>query len=151
VARYLRISPTGRIMDNLRWLGLFSDEIIGCSGDTSTAMMAHLLQRKLVLPQDQRDLVVLVHQLDVEYPENGREAQRFESTLVVKGEAGGFTAMSRTVGLPVAVIARMLLRGEISLTGCAIPTHPSIVEPALREIERAGLKFTERQKTIDSN
>ena len=111
-------------MDNLRWLGLFSDETIGCSGDTSTAMMTQLLQRKLVLPQDQRDLVVLVHQLDVEYPENGREAQRFESTLVVKGEAGGFTAMSRTVGLPVAVIARMLLRGEISLTGCAIPHTP---------------------------
>ena len=151
VARYLRISPTGRIMENLRWLGLFSDETIGCRGDTSTAMMTHLLKRKLPLPQDQRDMVVLVHQLDVEYPEDGRQAERIESTLLVEGEAGGFTAMSRTVGLPVAVVARMLLRGEISLTGTAIPTHPSIVEPALREIERAGLKFTEKKTSIDSN
>jgi saccharopine dehydrogenase-like NADP-dependent oxidoreductase len=137
-------------MENLRWLGLFADEPIGCQGDTSTAMMIHLMQRRLALPKGQRDMVVLVHDLDVEYPENGREAQRIKSTMVVEGQADGFTAMARTVGLPVAVIARMLLRGEISLTGTAIPTHPSIVVPALREIERAGLKFTEKKTTIES-
>jgi saccharopine dehydrogenase-like NADP-dependent oxidoreductase len=148
VARYLRISPTGRIMENLRWLGLFSDERIGCRGDTSTAMLVHLLTRKLALEPGQRDLVVLVHQLDVEYPENGREAERIQSTLVVDGEPEGFTAMARTVGLPVAIAARMLLRGQISLTGCAIPTHPSIVEPALRELEREGMRFTERTTAV---
>ena len=46
VARYLNISPTGGIMDKLRWLGLFSDEKVGGTGDTSAAMMSHLLQEK---------------------------------------------------------------------------------------------------------
>ena len=82
-------------------------------------------------------MVVLVHELDVEYPDGDRAAERIRSTLVVEGEAGGFTAMSRTVGLPVAIAVKLLLRGELSLTGCLIPTHPSIYEPVLRR-DRAG-------------
>ncbi len=150
VARFLRISPTGTIMENLRWLGLFSDERIGCTGDTSAAMLVHLLKNRLPLTRDTRDMVVLVHELDVEYPDGDRAAERIRSTLVVEGEPDGFTAMSRTVGLPVAIATRLLLRGELSLTGTLIPTHPSIFAPVLREIEQAGLRFTETTRPLES-
>jgi saccharopine dehydrogenase-like NADP-dependent oxidoreductase len=146
VARYLRINPTGRIMENLGWLGLFSDERIGCEGDTSAAMLIHLLKAKLSLTPDVRDMVVLVHELETEYPDCDRVAETWTSTLVVEGEAGGPTAMSRTVGLPVAITVRLLLRDELSLTGSAIPTHPSIVEPVLREIQAAGFEFVEKRR-----
>jgi saccharopine dehydrogenase-like NADP-dependent oxidoreductase len=150
VARFLRISPTGTIMENLRWLGLFSDERIGCTGDTSAAMLVHLLKNRLPLTRGTRDMVVLVHELDVEYPDGDRAAERIRSTLVVEGEPDGFTAMSRTVGLPVAIATRLLLRGELSLTGTLIPTHPSIFAPVLREIEQAGLRFTETTRPLES-
>ena len=147
-AHFLRINPTGGIMDNLRWLGLFSDEPIGCQGDTACAMMVHLLQHKLPLLPDERDLVLLVHELEVEYPD--RPGERITSTLAAEGETGGFTAMSRTVGLPVAIAARLRLRGDLSLTGSLIPTHPAIYEPVLAELEAAGLRFTEKHEPMDS-
>jgi saccharopine dehydrogenase-like NADP-dependent oxidoreductase len=148
IARFLQISPTGRIMENMRWLGLLSDERIGCPGETAAAMLVHLIKNKLPLTADLRDMVVLVHELEVEYPGDDRPPERVRSTLVVEGEAGGSTAMSRTVGLPVAIAAKLLLRDELPLTGSVIPTHPSIFEPVLREIAASGLRFVETRESI---
>jgi saccharopine dehydrogenase-like NADP-dependent oxidoreductase len=133
-------------MENLRWLGLFSREPIGCGGETSCAMMVHLLEQKLQLGPDGRDLVLLVHELEVTYPD--RPDERVTSTFALEGTAGGPTAMSRTVGLPVAIAAKLKLRGELSLTGSLIPTHPAIYEPILAEIEAAGLQFVERHEPL---
>lgn len=147
VAHFLRINPTGNIMEKLRWLGLFSTQPIGCQGDTACDMMVHLLQQRLALTPDMRDLVLLVHELDVEYPD--RPDERITSTFAVEGDPGGFSAMSKTVGLPVAIAAVLKLRGDLSLTGSLIPTHPAIYEPILPEIEAAGLRFTEQRKPLD--
>ena len=99
-------------------------------------MLIHLLQTKLPLTPEMRDMVVLVHELDVEYPDDDRPAERIRSTLVVEGEAGGVTAMARSVGLPVVIAVKLLLGGELSLTGSLIPTHPAIYAPILQRIER---------------
>ncbi len=147
VAHFLRINPTGNIMEKLRWLGLFSNEFTGCQGDTACDMMVHLLQQKLALGPEMRDLVLLVHELDVEYPD--RPDERITSTFAVEGEPGGFSAMSKTVGLPVAIATVLKLRGDLSLTGSLIPTHPAIYESILPGIESAGLRFTERRKPLD--
>ena len=147
VAHFLHINPTGSIMEKLRWLGLFSNQPIGCHGDTACDMMVHLLQQKLAMTPEMRDLVLLVHELDVEYPD--RPDERITSTFAVEGEPGGFSAMSKTVGLPVAIAAVLKLRGELSLTGSLIPTHPAIYEPILPIMEAAGLRFTEQRKPLD--
>jgi saccharopine dehydrogenase-like NADP-dependent oxidoreductase len=148
LARYLGISPTGRIMGDLRWLGLLSDEKIGCRGDTAAGMLVHLLKKRLPLSRGERDMVVLVHELEVEYPENNRSAEKVRSTLVAKGDSDGCSAMSRTVGLPVAIAVKLLLRGELPLTGSRIPTHPSIYKPILQEVADAGLRFVEKRDQI---
>ena len=145
VARYLHINPTGRIMENLRWLGLFSDERIDCAGNTASAMLQQLLKTRLPLTPAIRDMVVLVHELDVDWPEQAeRPAETITSTLLVEGEPGGFTAMARTVGLPVASAVKRLLAGDLPLSGTAIPTHPSIAGPVLDEIRAAGIDFVEK-------
>jgi saccharopine dehydrogenase (NADP+, L-glutamate forming) len=151
IARFLQISPTGQIMENLRWLGLLSNERIGCKGETAAAMLIHVLQTKLPLTPEMRDMIVLIHELDVEYPDDDRPAERIRSTLVVEGEAGGVTAMARSVGLPVVIAVKLLLGGELSLTGSLIPTHPSIYAPVLQRIERAGLRFEESRTQIGSS
>jgi len=148
LARFLGISPTGGIIENMRWLGLFSDEKIGCEGDTAVNMLVHALNRKMPLTDDLRDIVVLVHEMEVEYPDQDRSNERITSTLVAKGEAGGFTAMAKTVGLPAAIAVKLLLRDELPLTGSHIPTHPSIYEPILREIADEGLRFTEEREVM---
>ena len=151
IATFLRISPTGQIMQKLNWLGLLSEERIGCKGDTAAAMLAHLLATRLPRTPEMQDMVVLVHDLEVEFPDLERAGERVRSTLVVRGEPGGFTAMSRTVGLPVAIAARLLLRGELPLTGSQIPTHPSFYQPILQEIEASGLHFVESRTSAVSS
>ncbi len=147
LANFLQISPTGRIMENLQWLGLLSDEPTGCEGETAAAMLIDVLGRKLPLERGQRDMVVLLHELEVDYPDDDRPAETITSTMVEYGEPDGSTAMARTVGLPTAVTVKLLLAGAIPLSGSQIPTHPSIYEPVLREVEAAGMTFSERVTT----
>ena len=148
VASFLSISPTGQIMQNIHWLGLLSDERIGCAGDTAAAMLIHVLSTRIPLTPDLQDMVVLVHELEVEYPQQDRSPERVRSTLVVKGELDGYSAMSTTVGLPVAIAARLLLGGELPLTGSLIPTDPSVYLPILEEIEASGLRFVETRRSV---
>ncbi len=148
IARFLGISPTGSIMEKLRWLGLLSDEPIGCAGDTAADMLKHALQRRLPLTPELSDLVVLVHELEVEYPGQERSPERVTSTLAVEGEKGGFTAMAKTVGLPAALAARLILCRGLHLTGAHIPTHPTIYEPILKDLADDGIAFREKVQLL---
>ncbi len=146
VARFLGISPTGTVIEKMRWLGLFDDTPTGCPGSSSADMMVHLLEHKLPLLDEHRDMVVLKHELEISFDD--RPAERIASTLVAKGEPGGFTAMSKTVGGPAALAARMILRGELDLTGCLIPTEPAIYVPVLAALAKDGIEFRETSATI---
>ncbi len=148
VASYLGISPTGRIMHNLKWLGLFSEEKIGIDVETVAEVMIHLIKNKLRMPAGVRDMVVLVHEIEAEYPEDGKRRERTTSTMVDFGTAGEVTAIAKAVGLPVAIAAKLLLTGKIPLTGCHIPTHPSVYEPVLRELRESGFAFRERAEPM---
>jgi hypothetical protein len=86
--------------------------------------------------------------LEVSFPDGSRPPERITATLISEGEAGGFTAMARTVGLPTAIAARLVLEDKLPLTGSQIPTHASIYEPVLRELAEAGLAFTEKTEVI---
>ena len=143
VANLLRINPTGKIMDNLKFLGLFSKEVIGGNPATVADVMIDLLKKKLPLPAGQRDMVVLLHELDVVYPDEGGRKERLRSALIEFGEADGFTAMSKTVGLPAAIAAKLVLTDQLPLTGCQLPTHPVIYEPVLSELQNLGIRFNE--------
>ncbi|MGB0716833.1 MAG: saccharopine dehydrogenase C-terminal domain-containing protein [Phycisphaerae bacterium] len=147
VASFLQINPTGQIMKNLRWLGLFSDEPSGAPGETVAEAMVHLLKTKLVLPADEPDLVILHHIFDVHYPSADRR-ERIIGTFTHYGQPGGTTAMSKTVGLPAALAAKLLLIGELPLTGCAIPSHELVYRPILKELEQEGLAFTEETHVV---
>jgi len=150
VAFHLKISPTGKIMDNLRWLGLFSEEPAGPVGETMAEAMIALLGRKLTLGPKERDMVVIQHELEVEYPEERNRREKHVSTLITYGEPGGFTAMSRTVGLPAALAVKLILTGALPLTGSHIPTHPAVYTPILEGLERAGLQSVDRVTPLKS-
>jgi saccharopine dehydrogenase (NADP+, L-glutamate forming) len=149
VANFLHISPTGGIVENLRWLGLFADEPTGVAGDTAAMAMTELLNRKLMLSPDATDIVILQHRFTVRYPDEDDRRERITTTLVGHGEPGGPTAMARTVGMPAAIAAKLLLDGDLPLTGCHIPTHPAIYVPVLRELAQAELVFNEEVTALD--
>ncbi len=154
VALHLGISPTGAIMDRLCWLGLFSDAPIGHDGETMADALVHLLKQKLALPPGARDLVILQHEFEVAYPDEGGRREKHFSTLIAYGDPDGFTAMSKTVGLPAALAVKLVLNGQFgrdsgrALVGAHIPTLPSIYTPILAELEEAGLTFTDRVEPL---
>jgi saccharopine dehydrogenase-like NADP-dependent oxidoreductase len=100
--------------------------------------------KKLPLPKDGRDMVVLQHEVTAIYPEENHREEKIVSTMIEYGTPGGFTAMSKTVGMPAAIAAKLILTGKIPLTGCHIPTHPMIYEPVLLELSDNGIVFKER-------
>lgn len=148
VANFLYINPTGKIMENLFWLGLFSEELITCSGDTSSAVLVDLLRKKLNLPPEGRDMVAIVHELEAIYPEEKNKREKITSNFIEYGDPGGFTAIAKTVGLPAAIAAKLLITGHIPISGCHIPTHPAIYVRVLEELKELGLEFVERSESL---
>jgi len=57
--------------------------------------------------------------------------------------------MSKTVGLPMAILAKKILLKELStknITGVQIPVMPEVYVPLLKELKKYGIEFVE---TID--
>ncbi len=146
IATYLGISPTGTIMQNFRWLGLFDDVATNAPGETMADAMIHLLRNKLRLGPNGRDLVILAHELVVEDDDGARE--RVLSVMTHAGEVNGPTAMAKTVGLPAAITVKLLLTDALPLTGSYIPTLPALYQPILTELETAGIRFAETTKSM---
>jgi len=139
---FLELNPTGEVIDKLRFLGLFDDEPSGCPGSTAADMLAHLLERRLAPQPGSRDMVILVHQMDVRYSRPEQRCERVTYTMVDTGDATGMSAMAKTVGLPTALAAEMMLRGDLDLAGCLLPTHDAIYRPVLEHLKAEGLSFT---------
>jgi len=56
-----------------------------------------------------------------------------------------YTAMAKTVGLPVAMAALLILNGKITTPGVQLPIHKEVYEPILRELEDYGIHFVETE------
>lgn len=151
VAECLGLEEDGDVMRSLAWLGLFSDEPCGPHVNTAAEALVRLLERRLALPADGRDMVLLLHLIEARYPDEGERRERIRSTLLDFGEPGGWTAMARTVGLPAALATSLLLRGELPLTGAHIPTHPAVYRPVLAGLAAAGLDLAETVEEIAAN
>ena len=91
--------------------------------------------------------MILKHEIDVEHADG--EKEHLTSTMIHRGDPDGFTAMARSVGAPVVSVTKLLLTGELDLTGAHIPLHPSIYGPTLRELEAEGFGFVETRGPID--
>ncbi len=147
VARRLGVSPDSKVIEDLRWLGLFGDQQIGALGDpagsTPAGALTLLLADRLRLGATDKDMVVLMHDIETEWPDRPDPNQRFRSTLVYRGKAGGPTAMSTSVGLPAAIVARLLMVDSLPGAGVLIPTEEAIYRPVLEALANYGLKFEE--------
>ncbi len=141
LAYYLGLDPDGPVMHKLDWLGLFGDAPIGVSGLSPAATLQHLLEQKWVLGAHDKDLVVMWHRF--RYTLQGR-AQEIHASLAVVGTDTVQTAMARTVGLPMAMAAKLMLNGAIAERGVLMPLKPAIYDPILDELETLGIIFQER-------
>jgi saccharopine dehydrogenase-like NADP-dependent oxidoreductase len=78
------------------------------------------------------------------YELNG-EKKQIDSTMVVLGEDETYTAMSKTVGLPLAIITLAILNEKITTPGVQIPLHKEVYEPTMKELASYGIVFKEKE------
>ena len=146
IAAMLGQQPNDEVMKQLVWLGLFRKKRIKLKGATPALILENLLLDKWKLQPDDKDLIVMQHQIDYEL--NG-QAKRDVSDLVMKGENSVDTAMARLVGLPLGIFVRLMTEGSIQTTGVHIPTMREVYEPVLEEMQQYGMEFTHRTVDLD--
>jgi saccharopine dehydrogenase-like NADP-dependent oxidoreductase len=141
VAARAGVPAESAIMDRLRFAGLFSGRPISATRIAPIDVLCARLAASLAYAPGERDMIVLRHELGV-VEANGRSGTR-TSSLVAIGDPGGDSAMARTVALPAAVAAGLILDGRIGSTGVRIPVEPAIYRPVLHALEPMGIVFRE--------
>jgi saccharopine dehydrogenase-like NADP-dependent oxidoreductase len=142
LCRYLTISESSDEMIKLKWLGIFSNDKIGMNG-TPAQIIQKLITEKWKLSPEDKDMIVMHHQF--EYNKDGKPKKTI-SSLVVKGEDQQNTGMAKTVGLPLAIAATLILQDKLKIKGVKIPTDPEIYEPILAELKILGIEFKTEEK-----
>ena len=140
---YLKIDQDDIVWDKLVELDLFSQtKKIGLSNATPAQMLQKILSDSWTLEEDEKDMIIMHHKFGYEL--NG-EKHQIESSLVVKGENQTFTAMAKTVGLPVAIATLKILNKEITTPGVQLPITKEVYAPILKELEQYGIEFKEKK------
>lgn len=132
-------------IEKLTWLGFFSDSAMPITTGTSAQILEKILVDKWVLGEDDRDLVVMQHQ--IRYTIQHQEYVH-ESTMVLKGDSNTHTAMAKTVGLPLAICCKLILENSINRTGVLSPVTKDIYEPVLEELSTLGIQFKDMVKPL---
>ena len=137
----LKIDQDDVIWDKLLELDLFSKSVVtGLKNATPAQMLEKILSYKWTLQPEDKDMIVMYHKIGYEL--NGEQKQ-IDATMVCLGDDQTYTAMAKTVGLPVAIATLKILNGEISTTGVQLPTAKEVYLPILVELEQYGVVFKE--------
>jgi saccharopine dehydrogenase-like NADP-dependent oxidoreductase len=140
---YLKIDQDDVMWEKLVELDIFNpNKKISLKNATPAQMLQSILEESWTLAEDDKDMIVMQHLFGYEL--NGERFQ-IESSFVVLGENQTYTAMSKTVGLPVGIAAVKILKGEIKTPGVQIPISKEVYEPILKELEAHGIIFSEKK------
>lgn len=140
VVKASQLLTNGEEVKRLRWSGLFSDEKVGLENGTPAQILEFILNKKWKLSPGDKDFIVMWHRFVFEV---GGTQKEIQSYLTVTGDNEVNTAMAKTVGLPLAIAAKLLLQGKIKSRGVAIPVVADIYEPVLKELSQYGIVLTE--------
>lgn len=134
------------LYDKFHWLGLFDGTSpIGLPNATPAQMLEKILVGKWVLEPNDKDMLVMYHEF--EYLLNGQRSC-IKSSMVNIGEDPTYTSMANTVGLPAAIAAKMILKGDLQTKGVTLPIQKEVYTPILNELETFGISFIETEVTI---
>lgn len=143
VAKFLDAKNKSDLMERLEWLGLFSTEKIPLTDATPAQILQDLIERKWMMGKEDNDMIVMRH--EIKYAAHEKKYKEVH-TLIMKGEDATKTAMAKTVGLPMGIMVRLLLKQDLFLTGVHIPVMQQVYEPVLNELESFGVKFSKEVK-----
>lgn len=141
VAEKLKVETDDKIISMLAWLDLFEPVPIRKEYNSSADILLGLLLEKWEMKPRDKDMVVMVH--EVEYTHKGKKI-KLTSGMVIEGESMDHSAMAKTVGLPMAVLTKLVLTQKLNPPiGVHIPNMPSVYRPVMTELNHYGITFKE--------
>jgi saccharopine dehydrogenase (NAD+, L-glutamate forming) len=139
----LKIDQDDIVWDKLEELDLFNkNKMVTLKKATPAEILQKILMDSWTLHDDDKDMIVMYHKFGYEL--NGKMHQ-IDSTMVTIGEDQTYTAMAKTVGLPVAIATLAILNQTIVTPGVQIPITKEVYGPILSELEAFDIKFTEKE------
>ncbi len=132
--------------DDIMWeklveLDIFnSNKIVGIKNATPAQILERILTDSWTLQPEDKDMIVMYHKFGYEI--NGKQKQ-IDSKMVCIGDNQTYTAMAKTVGLPVAIATLLILNGKITTPGVQLPIRKEVYLPILKELEEYGIHFNE--------
>ena len=134
------------VYEKIAWLGFFeNDQPIELENASPAQLLQKILEAKLQLNENDKDMLVMHHEFV--YLLNGKK-HMILSQMVNIGEDNVYTSMSNTVGLPIAICAKMILNNHIITKGVQLPLEASIYNPILKELESLGIYFKETESVL---
>ncbi len=139
----LKIEQDDLMWEKLEELDLFAKEkTLGIKDATPAMGLQKILEDKWTLEPHDKDMIVMYHKFGYEI--NGKQYQ-IDSHMALIGEDQTYTAMAKTVGLPVAIAALKILNEEITTPGVQLPILKEVYEPILKELKETGIIFHEEE------
>lgn len=129
------------LFEKLKWLDIFEDIQVGIKNASPAQILQKILERKWTLQKGDHDMVVMWHKFVYQLDGENKE---LHSSMVLKGD-DQFTAMAKSVGLPVGIASKLLLNGSITDKGIHVPIKKNMYDPILRELEKDGIVFHENE------
>ena len=140
----LKIDQDDLIWKKLREIDIFnSKKYLEIKNATPAQALQKILMEKWTLAKEDKDMIVMYHKFGYEL--KGKNYQ-IDSSMVTVGEDQTYTAMSKTVGLPVAIAALKILNKTITTPGVLRPIDKEVYKPILKELETYGVQFNEEKK-----
>jgi saccharopine dehydrogenase-like NADP-dependent oxidoreductase len=141
------LSINDEVLTKLTWLGIFEEKSLGISTGSPALALQKLIEEKWKLGAEDKDMIVMWHRF---YYTIDNKTYQLESSLITKGDDPIHTAMSKTVGLPIAIAAKLILNGQMKLRGVQLPVIQEIYQPVLKELESFGITFHEKKQLVNS-
>ncbi len=142
LAHYLNLDLDGEVMFKLKWLNVFSDDLVGLTEGTPAQVLEHILKKKWKMQPEDKDMIVMWHKFDFM---DGEQLKTIHSYMVVKGENAQETAMAKTVGLPLGAAVELIVNDKIKATGVRIPISEEIYNPILEVLKTEGIEVREEE------
>ena len=141
IQKELKIKSFNEEMNKLKAIYLFDDKKkIRTDKGTPAEILEEILRDAWKLEKKDRDMIIMYHEFKYRY---AKKIKKTTSTMVCIGDNKEFTAMSKTVGLPLAIASILILNKQIKIKGIIRPIHQEIYDPVLEKLDQFNINFKE--------
>lgn len=142
IAEKMNVAADDKCIQDVAWLGILANENVANINKSSADILLDVLLDKWALQPTDKDMIIMQH--DINYAHRRGNNTTLTSAMILKAENSKYSAMAKAVGMPMAVLAKLVLTKKITPpTGVLIPDMPTIYKPVLAELATHGIVFNE--------